>query len=409
MNLAELKNYPSNIPAERAFLASILEYKDIMYTTKVKTDMFFWELERNVYKAICELRQSDRNIDIPMVHWKLSEEFKEQIREIPLCDHYFTKSNEYETEIIEKYTQRKLIKLWSDITNLAFESVNFDKIRQITSGVMMEWIQDDKKTFTETFYETVDTLGKRWDKICDFWYQWLNNMKGYVEWNLIIIWARPKVWKSAFALNLIDRIATQWIKSVLFSLEMNKAEIAERYISLYSRTSSYRLDYVTEEEKKHISKKAVEKIESIELMQVVDNIYKAEDIYLNIRRYAHDWHKIIFIDYLQLIQVDWKETKNDKIWSITSMLKRLASELKIAIVCLAQLNRDAANNTPELHNLRDSWNIEQDANIVFFLHQREEWELVIIVWANRSWPTFEIDTLYKKEFYTITDKSNDRN
>lgn len=408
MNLADIRTYPSNIPAERAFIASVLDYKDIMYTTNLKPEMFFWDLERNIFKAMCDLWKSDRNIDIPMIHWKLSEDYKEHIREIPTCDHYFTKSNEYETEIIEKYTQRKLIKLWWDISNLAFDSSNFDRIRQITSWVMMEGLKEEPKTFTEVFYDTVDTLGKRWDKICDFGYDWLSKMKWYVEGNLIIIWARPKVGKSAFAINLMDRITTQKVKTAMFSLEMNKTEIAERFISLYSQTSSYRLDYVNEEEKKLISKNTLSKVESVQLMNIIDNVYKAEDIYLNIRKLAHDWYKIIFIDYLQLIQVDWKETRNDKIWSITSMFKRLSSELKITIVALAQLNRDAANATPELHNLRDSWNIEQDANIVFFLHQREEGELTIIVWANRSWPTFEFDALYKKQFYTITDKSKSK-
>lgn len=404
MNLAELKTLPSNIHAEKALIASIMDNNDILYDLDVRSSMMVWREEREIMKTIELIAKETKVIDISLVHWRLKDDCKEYFFDLLLCDHIYTRAKQYQVEIIEKYTQRNLIKLWSDITNLAFDYWNIDQIKSITSKIMMEWFKDDQVSFLEQFYETVDSLGKRWDIIARFGYDKLDVLKWYVEWNLIVVWARPKVWKSTFVINLMRRVSEQWIKTALFSLEMNRTEISERFISMLASVSSFRLDHLTDLEKAEVSKQTNKYVEIIQRMEVIDNVSSAEKIYMNIRKLWGEWYKVIYIDYLQLISWEWSNA-NERISKITTALKRLASELWICIVILSQLNRDGAKWTPELHNLRDSWSIEQDANMVMFLEYKQDAPriLEVNVAANRSWPTINCDLSYIREFYFITD------
>jgi len=405
MNLADLKELPSNILAERALIASIVDNNDILFDLSVNSSMFYGSEEKQIMKVIETISKETKSIDTTIVYWKLKEWLKDYFfSDVMLCSYSYTKYKQYEMEIEEKYKQRNLIKLGNDIATLATDYSNIDQIKTLTSKVLLDWIKDNTKSFMEAFADTLDNLGKRWDIICPFWYWKLNNLKGYVEWNLVVIGARPKVGKSTFIINLMKSIATQWIKSVLFSLEMNRTEISERFISMLTATSSYKLDHLNEEEKSKIIYNANKHLETISMMEVVDTISSAEKIYMGIRKFAYEWYKIVFIDYLQLMSGEWTNA-NDRIGKITTNLKRLASELWICIVILSQLNRDAAKWTPELHNLRDSWSIEQDANMVMFLNYSEDTPKVleVNVAANRSWPTFNTELTYIREFYFITD------
>jgi replicative DNA helicase len=105
---------------------------------------------------------------------------------------------------------------------------------------------------------------------------------------------------------------------------------------------------------------------------------------LNIKRsHAKKGTRVFFIDHLWLILSNKNDTKNNLIWEYTSKLKNLAMELDVAIIALSQLNRGDSkeNKPPSLSSLRDSWNIEQDADVVILLHrERDEdgkmWESV---------------------------------
>lgn len=390
--------------AERALIACIIDDNDILYELDVTSSMMFWSEEREILKTIELIAKETKEIDIAIVHWRLKEELKDYFYDLVISEHISTRRKQYAMEIKEKHFQRKLIKAWNDIAWLWFEYSNIEKIKTIMSSMLMENIKKQDKSFLESFQETMDNLWKRRDIICNFWYHKLSNLKWYVEWNLIVIGARPKVGKSAFVLNLMKRVAEQNVKCALFSMEMNKTEISERFISMITATSSYRLDHLTEEEKGSIMKTASNSLLMLGNMEVIDNVNSADKIFNNIRKLSADWFKIFYIDYLQLIKWEWSN-KNEMIWNITTWLKRLASELWIAIVILSQLNRDGAKWKPELHNLRDSWSIEQDANMVWFLNydQDEPKALWIDVAANRSWPTFDASLTYIREFYSILD------
>ena len=98
---------------------------------------------------------------------------------------------------------------------------------------------------------------------------------------------------------------------------------------------------------------------------------------------------IVYIDYVWLIEVK-AENRNLEISKITRTLKMLAMQLKIPIVILAQLSRAVEKrfwgDEPILSDLRDSWSIEQDSDVVLMLHRMEDWNLKVLVRKNRNWP-----------------------
>lgn len=404
MNLWELKTTPNNYFAEQALIACIMSDNDTLYDIAVTEEMFFDVRNREIYKTIITLKKEYTVVDTTLLYWSLKEELKVLVYDYALSEHYISRVKQYEQEVIEKYTQRQMIKYWNDIATLGFEYCNIDKIRNIASSILMEWWEKVKKLFLQVYQETIDWLWHRWDKIASFGYAQLDNLKWYIEWNLIVIGARPKVWKSTLAINLMKLLAYQNVKSCLYSLEMTQTEVSERFISMLSDKSWILLDHLEDKEKEEVARKCLSKLELIEKIDVIDDIFVFTKLYVSIRKKVSEWFKVIFIDYLQLIE--WEgNTANDRISKITKSLKRIAQELSICIVLLSQLNREGADWKPQLQHLRDSWAIEQDANLVMLLSTDKELDdiLCVDVAANRAWPTLFCELKYKKNIYTITD------
>jgi len=404
MDISDLQTIPSNYAAETALLACIINDNDLLYEIEVTEDMFFDSKTRNVWNSIQWLVKERKHADLSMLYWAVKEELKEFIYELVAWDYIPFKGKLYAQEIQEKYIQRKIIKFWKDISVLWLEYSNMDKIRSIASSVLMEWWDKDIRTFMQVYQNTLDSLWRRWDKIADFGYKDLDKLKGYIEWNMIVIGARPKVGKSTFVINLMKLLSYQSVKSCLYSLEMTKAEVSERFVSMLSETSWILLDHIDEERKQEVTNKCLSRLDVIESIEVVDDIFTFSKMYVSIRKKASEWFKVFFIDYLQLIEWEWSNA-NERISKITKYFKRIAQELSICIVVLSQLNREWADWKPQLQHLRDSWAIEQDANLVMLLSMDRDMDniLCVDVAANRAWPTLMAELKYLKNIYTITD------
>lgn len=107
------------------------------------------------------------------------------------------------------------------------------------------------------------------------------------------------------------------------------------------------------------------------------------------RRYARKFGvKVLVVDYLQLVQPENRKAgRYEQVGQISRDLKLLAGELDLAVLCAVQLNREAADEEPELHHLRESGSLEQDANAVLLLHQRDETEYDLKVAKQRNGPS----------------------
>ena len=206
---------------------------------------------------------------------------------------------------------------------------------------------------------------------------------GFKSGNLIVIAARPSIGKTALALQLMRNTASNGSKTTFFSIEMMRDEIGNRMLYSTERVNSYQvwtgnMDWNAFEE-------AVKEMGDLPIL-VNDHSRDLADIVTRMTILARRGQcDIAFVDYLGLINTaDKKIPLYQQIAEITGTLKVTAKRLRIPIVLLCQLNRDAAKDDcdPDLYHLRDSGSIEQDADIVLMLRRNQD-DLQVLVRKNR--------------------------
>jgi replicative DNA helicase len=240
---------------------------------------------------------------------------------------------------------------------------------------------------------------------------------GFQKSDLIIIAARPSMGKTAFALNIACNAAiNSGVPTIVFSLEMSKEQLVMRLISTEARLNPYRLQHG------YTSPEDWEKLENVRgrLSGAPIFIDDASDttvmkLRAKARRLkAEKKAGLIIVDYLQLMKPPRRTERRDlEIAEISRSLKGLAKDLDIPVVALSQLNRQLENREdkrPRLADLRESGSLEQDADVVIFIHRDEVYRKKeektvenhgiadIIVAKQRNGPTDSLRLAYIKEY-----------
>lgn len=247
----------------------------------------------------------------------------------------------------------------------------------------------------------------------------LNEMTGGLHaTELIVLAARPSMGKTALVCNFALAAAADNKPVLFFSLEQSETELAERFLAILARISGHSL------RKGQLEKGDEEKLmqSSRDLRALPINIddVPARTIsqIASICRQQHRKRSlgVVIIDYLQLIESeDRQQHREAQISGITRRLKCLAKDLNVPIVVLAQLNRGVEQREekrPKLSDLRESGAIEQDADIVMFLHRPEVYkkddrpgEAEIVVQKNRHGPTGTVDVVWIKDQLRFADRA----
>lgn len=229
-----------------------------------------------------------------------------------------------------------------------------------------------------------------------------NNFGRFRSGNLVIIAARPSCGKSAFMGQIAVHIAKQGDTVGVISLEMRGEDIMQRMLANEADTDMSVIDrnsFYSDNERTEVMNE-LSKLSELPIYFSDCFDVNTSDLSIKLERLKTQKNmKVAIIDYLQLIEpldADLKATREQQVSKMTRTLKRLAASLEIPIILLAQLNRQAKESKkPELHHLRESGSIEQDADIVLFLHNPfkngeiqdengESWEGKIQV-LNRKW------------------------
>lgn len=228
-----------------------------------------------------------------------------------------------------------------------------------------------------------------------------NQTNGLQPAEFVILAARPSMGKTALALNMAEAIADRSQRHVvIFSLEQTTDELAERLLCIRGRLDMHKLRRgdLDEDDRDKLLRVSNELSElpifiddrSLRTMSQIEAISK-------VLKREHDLH-IVIIDYLQLIEPEDKRApREQQIAQIARRLKFLAKELNVPVVALSQLNRGIEmreDKRPKLSDLRESGALEQDADIVIFLHRPEMYdpydhpcEAEVIVAKHRNGPT----------------------
>ncbi len=205
---------------------------------------------------------------------------------------------------------------------------------------------------------------------------------GFQPSNLIIVAARPSVGKSAFVANVAENVAVEKGRSVaFFSLEMSEVELAQRFIASQSKVHGDLLRKGTVSQRDWTKVlKACNRLETAPLwidttsdLGLLDLRAKARR--LHVKEEANGGLALIIVDYLQLMRMDESRSSMvEKVGQISRGLKLLANELEVPVMALSQLSRSnesRPDKRPILSDLRDSGNIEQDADLVAFLYRED--------------------------------------
>ncbi|WP_194844577.1 DnaB helicase C-terminal domain-containing protein [Candidatus Clavichlamydia salmonicola] len=231
--------------------------------------------------------------------------------------------------------------------------------------------------------------------------------------NLIVIAARPSVGKTAFALNIAHHISVVLNGVVgFFSLEMSHQQIAERILSYCCEVSVEDLRRGNFSKEKLLSIKETEEFLLTKHFFICDkNISTIDQIIGKAEGLAKKYPlSIIFIDYLQLISAENKnENRQNEIANVSMQLKSLAKNLNIPVVCLSQLSRkveDRTDKRPVMSDLRDSGQIEQDADAILLLYNKDHHHspnnnvnvMDVFLCKNRHGPTLSFRLNFTKSF-----------
>jgi replicative DNA helicase len=253
-------------------------------------------------------------------------------------------------------------------------------------------------------------------------------LMGLQNSSLYIIGARPSMGKTSFMMNMIQNICVKdGNPTLMFSLEMSQEQLIKKMIYSLAKISYHKL--TARSGGKYMPSKA-------ELVRMKDACMSVERAPLYIddkaaigidylktvaRRYKRDFGiKMIAIDYIQLMKSNSKkaqQSRNVEVSEISNGLKEIAKELMIPVVALAQLNRDAAGTTkplpPKMHQLRDSGSLEQDADVIGFLHRYDyegnderKGEAEVNIAKNREGPTDRIELKWIPEYTQFEEKVN---
>lgn len=301
----------------------------------------------------------------------------------------------YAKIVSDRYQARRLYAAGQEIIELATSQGKINdqvaQAQQMLMGLCVEDEEPDVVTYKEALGPAFDDMGERLDGTAEIGLMFglpdLDKViNGLRPGNLVIIAGKPGTGKTVMGTGLCDKIAIRDKKSALiFSLEMQKKELALRGLASISGVSKNRLE----------SGKAIEISGSEEALKVTAAVAKMAEADVricdkgalsfgricNIARFQHRARKLdlIVVDYLTLITSDPGskfQTRSAEIGSFTRGFKALAKELGIPIIVLAQFNRAmesrGANSRPQMSDLRDSGEIEQDADIIALAYRDEK-------------------------------------
>ena len=437
---------PQNLEAEEAVLGSILLEQDSIISVMefLVPDDFYRVAHQLIFAAMIELNQNSEAIDPITVSEKLRQ--KNQIDNvggeagiIELLDKVPTAANvEFYTQIVlEKSTRRKLIKTSTNIVKNAYqEDETIANVLDTAERDILSVSEGRNKAgfipirdVLHDAYESLEERSKNNGEVTGIatGYIGLDRMtSGLHADELIILAARPSVGKTAFVLNIAKNVAVNLNETVaIFSLEMGAESLVERIICSHASINAGHLKTgkLTDEEYTQYFVATGVLAEAPIYIDDTPGI-RVSEIRAKCRRLKQERNNLglVVIDYLQLIEGNGKESRQQEVSEISRNLKKLAKELKVPVIALSQLSRGVEqrqDKRPIMSDIRETGSIEQDADIVAFLYRDDYYRqepdenghvpevapnstIEVIIEKNRSGPRGTVELNFMKEFNKFT-------
>ena len=437
---------PNNIDSERALLGSIMLRPEAIHEIMdiIRTDAFYSEKHRIIFQAMSELFQRNEPIDLLTLSTRLTE--KNQLEQINGASYLTELVNlvpssanaEHYAEIVQKkFVMRQLIEASEHISLLGYEEAeDLATLLDLAEKKIYEVTQ--VKT-SNKFIELKDVLGEAWERL-DRLHKSKDTLRGIPtgfkdldaklsglqKSDLIILAARPSMGKTSLALDIARQAAIKHgIPVAIFSLEMSNQQLVDRMIAAESRVDAWKLrtGKLTLDSEFDRIRDSLEPLSKAPIYvddQPGNNILKMRGV---VRRLKNEKGiGLVVVDYLQLMASIQNKNSDNMVQQITEIsrsLKNLAREFDVPVLALSQLSRavEQRGGRPRLSDLRDSGSIEQDADVVMFIHSEDRYKdesehtniTEILIEKHRNGPTGKIELYFdkSKSSFLDIDKSSD--
>jgi replicative DNA helicase len=391
---------PQAIEIENAVLGAILLEKEAIEIAAglLSPEMFYSNANQIVFSAMYELHNKSQQIDYLTIQDHLSA--KGELQTIGGVYYLTTLTNAVVSsahierhcrKLVEKYILRELIRIGGSLYAKGFDettdpfvlieeneqaihslSLNLKKkdLIKIDESVISVFRDLEEKRNRERYLTGVSTGFKTLDK----------NTCGWQPTDLMILAARPKCGKTAFALNLSLHAAQDGVPVAFFSMEMSADQLTKRLLANSSSIylQNLRDARLNDEQMRHLFEHGIKKVGGLNFYIDDTAALSVADFKAKARRMVKKFGVgFIVLDYLQLMQPDAKkknQNREQEVAQIARQLKIAAKELKVPLLALSQLSREIekrGNHVPQLSDLRESGAIEQDADMVMFLYRPE--------------------------------------
>ena len=438
---------PNNLEAEQSILGSMLLNEECVYEAMeaLREEDFYQQQHRDIFRVMSELMESGVSVDLVTVSQKMEQLGKmrmggmEYLSQLTTVVPSVANLKHYINIVQQKSSLRKLIDASMTAADESYKGEDDadaiigragDAIYRIALKNSQSTVVHIKEALQESYVKISEAM-KAQDGMLGIptGFPYMDQMlSGFQGTQLIIIAGRPGMGKTSFAMNIVEHIGlVKNIPCLVFSLEMSADQLATRLLCSEARIDS-QLTRSGKMGAQEITKLA-------EAMKVLSNapIYIDDSATITVtemlakarRMQKQSGLGLIAIDYLQLLQGTGRsENRQQEVAQITRSLKIMAKELNVPIVLLSQLSRasekrEKKTRYPMLSDLRESGAIEQDADVVIFLHREDYYpedktpenagKARIIIAKQRSGPTGAIAMQWQGEYtkYMETDYIHD--
>lgn len=395
-----LRTPPNNLDAERALLGALILKPEAMHDVSVTVypESFYADKHKEIYRAILDIFMQGDPIDILSVTTKLrahevldrvggASYVTELVEMVPAAGNAL-----YYAELVQnKSILRGLISAADDIAELAYSDP--ENIEEAMDTAEKKVYQVTNAPTTQKFTPIGSSLTEAWDRFeklnssehehrgVPTGFPSLDNLlAGLQKSDLIIIAARPSMGKTTFALDIARNAAFFGAPVGIFSLEMSDQQLVDRMLAAEAGVDSWKLrtGKLTNDHEYEAVQTAMAKLAEAPIFiddQPGNNILKMRS---SARRLKNEHGlELLIVDYLQLMSPTHTKASDSMVQQVTEIsrsLKILARELDIPVIALSQLSRavEQRGGKPRLSDLRDSGSIEQDADVVMFIHREDK-------------------------------------
>jgi len=433
----KLRVPPQSVDAERAILGSIMLRPGAIHEINdvIREDSFYATKHAQIYKIMLELSSKGEPIDIISMSHKLEEKglldqiggssyLSELTNSVPAS----TNIKYYGDVVNKKHILRKIIEAGDGISELGFRE-DVEDVFEILDQAEKRMMGINNNTSGHAFQSLKDSLPEAWDRLEKLhenkgelrgvptgFHDLDQYLSGLQKSDLVILAARPSMGKTTLALDIARQAAlNNGTPTVIFSLEMSTQQLVDRLIAAQSKVNAWNLRTGNLSSENEFAK-IRDSLDSLSKAPIFvddmagNSIIRMRSVCRRIR--AEHGIGLIIVDYLQLMSTSKNyDSMVNQVTEISRSLKALAKEFDVPVLALSQLSRavESRGGRPRLSDLRDSGSIEQDADIVMFIHREDKGKdesektniAEILIEKHRNGPVGKVDLYFDEKSTTF--------